>query len=112
MVHLSSLGLPEHWRTVASPAWWYWPIFLGVVASLAIWSLAGPLAASAAQLLIRTGLDIVLLRALLAAVWGFGQALLALAASPLIGYSLPLLTLLGVALLAWPPRAQSAAGRV
>lgn len=103
LAYLDSLDLVRPWRTTARPvAWWYWLVFLGALASFAAWSVAGPLARPALDLVTRTSLGVVLARGLLEGLARFGEALLVAAASPLLGYSLPLLALLGLALLAWP----------
>ena len=108
LAYLDSLDLARRWRTAAQPAlWWSWLALLTTLATLMVWSLAGPVARPVLDLLIRTGLGVVLGRALVVALWRLDQALLTLAASPLLAYSLPLLALLGLALLAWPRRPET-----
>lgn len=103
LAYLECLNLVGPWRAAARPtAWWYWLVFLGSLASFAIWSMAGPLARPALDLVTRTSLGVVLARGLLETLARLVEAVRVLAASPLLGYSLPLLAVLGLILLAWP----------
>ena len=103
LAYLDGLDLARRWRTAASPSlWWYWLVFLGALASFAIWSVAGPVTRPVLELVTRTGLGVVLARALIESLVRLGEAVFMLAVSPMLGYSLPLLALLGLVLLAWP----------
>lgn len=105
LAYLDSLNLARRWRTAAQPAlWWHWLAFLTTLVTIAIWSLAGPVVLITRDIVLRTGLGVILGRALFVTLWQLNQALLALATSSLLAYSLPLLALLGLALLAWPRR--------
>ena len=102
LAYLESLNLARRWRAVPPAVWWYWLIFLGALASFTIWSVAGPVARSVLELVTRTGLGVVLARGLIESLVRLGEAVFMLAVSPMLGYSLPLLALLGLILLAWP----------
>ena len=103
LAYLEGLNLARQWRTAPQPAaWWHWLLFLGTLVSFAAWSVAGPLARPALDLMVRTGLGVVLARGLLETLARLVEAVLVLAASPLLVYSLPLLAILGLILLAWP----------
>ena len=105
LAYLGGLNLTRRWQAAALPIlWWSWLAFLATLATFAIWSFAGPVAQAALEILLRTGLGVILGRTLLATLSQVDHTLLALAASPLIAYSLPLLALLGLVLFAWPPR--------
>ena len=106
LAYLDTLDLARRWHTVAQPSlWWYWLAFLTTLATCLAWTLAGPVVAGAREVLLRTGLGIILGRGLIVTLSHLSQALLDLADGPLPVYSLPLLALLGLALLAWPWRA-------
>ena len=99
---LEGLNLARRWRAAPPAVWWYWLVFLGALASFAIWSVAGPVTRPVLELVTRTGLGVVLARALIESLVRLGEAVFMLAVSPMLGYSLPLLALLGLILLAWP----------
>ncbi|MCA1646537.1 MAG: hypothetical protein LC797_14120 [Chloroflexi bacterium] len=105
--YLSELALASTWRTAPAateaPAWG-WIALIGVVAGFAAWLIAAPVVGPAVAVAVQIGAFTVLLNAALGLVLGFGQALLEVIQSPALGLAQPLLALLALALLFWPPQ--------
>jgi anti-sigma factor RsiW len=103
--YLSALDLGSHWRAspAAAPSWG-WIALAGVVGGYVAWlvaaTLVGPTVAAAARVV----LGAAPLHLPLGLMLGLGQALLDLSRHPALGLSQPLLALLALALLAWPPQ--------
>jgi hypothetical protein len=104
--YLASLNLAGPWRTRsvgAHDASWGRLAVFGVVAAFVVWTVAGQpfeLALAGANLV---GLSTILLTNLLGLVLGLGQFIVDLSINPALGLSQPLLVLLALALLFWPP---------
>jgi hypothetical protein len=103
--YLSGLELASTWRTApatAAPSWG-WIALISVLAGFAAWYIAAPVIGPAVAVAVQVGAFTVLLNAALGLVFGFGQALLDVIRSPALGLAQPLLALLALALLFWPP---------
>jgi hypothetical protein len=102
--YLAGLDLAAAWRTapadLARRVTWLSATFIAAVSGT--WLLTLPLLGSFLELPNRFGASIVLLRLLLNVLWTGVETLLVLAASPALGLALPILALLGLAVLAWP----------
>ena len=101
--YLSGLKLASTWRTAPAAPSWAWIALLGVVTGFAAWFVAAPVIGPAVAVAVQVGAFTVLLNAALGLVVGFGQALLDVIRSPALGLAQPLLALLALALLFWPP---------
>ena len=73
-----------------------------VLAATAAWVLVGPLVATLLAPIARLGVGAMLLRFALTVAWAAGESVLTLAANPALSLSLPILAVIGLALLAWP----------
>ena len=104
--YLSGLELASTWRIAPATAAlsWGWIALIGVVAGFAAWFIAAPVIGPAVAVAVQVGAFTVLLNAALGLVVGLGQALLDVIRSPALGLAQPLLALLALALLFWPPQ--------
>jgi len=102
---LASLDLASPWRTSAETAAdsrWGWLALLGVVGAFIAWSVAAQPVGDALGLASLVGLGTILLTTSFGWMLAASQALIEVSTSPALGLSLPLLALLGLALLFWP----------
>jgi hypothetical protein len=102
--YLMSLDLAGRWRQqpAGASAWWGWGSLTSALATFGAWWLAAPLVGQLVDAASWTGLNVLLLRSLLMLGVSVGEALFALATSPALTYALAVLTLVAIALLAWP----------
>jgi hypothetical protein len=101
---LGSLALATSWQRAATP-WGKrmgWLSLTLVLAAAAAWVLVGPLVATLLEPIARLGVGAMLLRFALTVAWAAGESVLTLAANPALSLSLPILAVIGLALLAWP----------
>jgi hypothetical protein len=101
---MASLALSTSWQRAATP-WGKRVGWLGltlVLAAAAAWVLVGPLVATLLEPIARLGIGAMLLRFALTVAWAAGESVLALAANPNLSLLLPILAVIGLALLAWP----------
>ena len=102
---LANLDLASTWRASAEPAAdsrWGWLALLGVVGAFAAWSLAAQPVGDVLGMANLVGLGTILLTTAVGWILAAGEALIEVSTSPALGFSLPLLALLGIALLFWP----------
>src|SRR5688572_22471054 len=107
--YLTQLDLSAAWRPAPERVWTTrlaWLSLAVIVAAGAAWLFtaprAAPLAAQVVQLVSQFSASTVLVRLLLHSLWAAGESLLTLSSTPSLSFSMPLLALLGLALLAWP----------
>jgi hypothetical protein len=103
---LASLDLASTWRNAEavspSDARWGWLALLGVVGAFVAWSVAAQPVGNVLGLANLVGLGTILLTTSVGGILAAGQALIEVSTSPALSLSLPLLALLGLALLFWP----------
>jgi uncharacterized membrane protein (DUF485 family) len=104
--YLSGQEMGSTWRALPGAATlsWGWIALVGVVAGFAAWFVAAPVFGAAVAAAVQVGLGTVLLSAALSLVFSLGQVLFDLIRNPALGLSQPLLALLALALLVWPPQ--------
>jgi hypothetical protein len=101
---MGSLALSTAWQRAATP-WGKrvgWLSLTLVLAAAAAWVLVGPLVATLLEPIARLGVGAMLLRFALTVAWAATDSVLTLAANPALSLSLPILAVIGLALLAWP----------
>jgi hypothetical protein len=101
---LASLDLSATWRTqqaTATPPWG-WLALIGLVAAFFAWTFAGPLVDPVLAAASRVGLGSILADGFVGVLFDAGQALFAIATSPALSLTQPLLGMLALALLLFP----------